>query len=47
MTRFALQRGVFALAAFLALVPLQAQKNKDKGSAAANSGAQGAGPHHS
>ena len=40
MTRFALQRGVFALAACLALVPLQAQKNKDKGSPAANSGAK-------
>ena len=40
MTRFALQGGVFALAACLALVPLQAQKNKDKGSAAANSGAK-------
>ena len=40
MTRFALQRGVFALAAFLVLVPLQAQKNKDKGSAAVNSGAK-------
>lgn len=41
MTRFTLQRGVFALAALLALVPLQAQKNKDKGSAVANSGAKG------
>ena len=41
MTRFALRQGVFALAAFLALVPLQAQKNKDKGSAVANSGAKG------
>ena len=41
MTRFALRRGVFALAALLALVPLQAQKNKDKGSAVANAGAKG------
>ncbi len=41
MTRFALKSGVFALAAFLTLVPLQAQKNKDKGNAAANSGAKG------
>lgn len=40
MTRFALNRGVFALAAFLVLVPLQAQKNKDKGGAAVNSGAK-------
>jgi len=38
MTRFILQRGVFALAAFLVLVPLQAQKNKDKGSAIVSSG---------
>jgi hyperosmotically inducible protein len=41
MTRLTLQRGVFALAAFLVLVPLQAQKNKDKGSAVVNSGAKG------
>jgi hyperosmotically inducible protein len=41
MTRFSLQRGVFALAAFLVLVPLQAQKNKDKGNAVVNSGAKG------
>jgi hyperosmotically inducible protein len=41
MTRFALQGGVFALAASLALVPLQAQKNKDKGNAAANSSVKG------
>ena len=40
MKRFALRRGVFALAACLALVPLQAQKNKDKGSAVANAGAK-------
>ena len=39
--KISLQRGVFALAALLALVPLQAQKNKDKGSAVANSGAKG------
>jgi hyperosmotically inducible protein len=41
MTRLTLQRGVFALAALLVLVPLQAQKNKDKGSAVVNSGAKG------
>jgi hyperosmotically inducible protein len=41
MTRFSLQCGVFALTAFLALVPLQAQKNKDKGNAAVNSGGKG------
>jgi hyperosmotically inducible protein len=41
MTRFALRQGVFALAAFLVLVPLEAQKNKDKSSAVANSGAKG------
>ena len=41
MTRFALRPGVFALAAFLVLVPLEAQKNKDKSSAVANSGAKG------
>ena len=41
MTRFALRPGVFALAAFLVLVPLEAQKNKDKSSAVATSGAKG------
>ena len=41
MTRFALRQGVFALAAFLVLVPLEAQKNKDKSSAVATSGAKG------
>jgi hyperosmotically inducible protein len=41
MKRFTLQRGIFALAAFLVLVPLQAQKNKDKGSAVVNSGTKG------
>jgi hyperosmotically inducible protein len=40
MTRFALKRGVLAVAAFLVIVPLQAQKSKDKGSAAVNSGAK-------
>jgi hyperosmotically inducible protein len=39
MTRFAWNRGVLALAAFLIVVPLQAQKGKEKGSAPANSGA--------
>ena len=41
MTRFALRQGVFALAAFLVLVPLEAQKNKDKSGAVATSGAKG------
>jgi hyperosmotically inducible protein len=41
MTGFALRQGVFALAAFLVLVPLEAQKNKDKSGAVANSGAKG------
>ena len=41
MTRFALRPGVFALAAFLVLVPLEAQKNKDKSGAVATSGAKG------
>jgi hyperosmotically inducible protein len=40
MTQFALKRGALAVAAFLVVVPLQAQKNKDKGSAVANSGAK-------
>jgi hyperosmotically inducible protein len=39
MTRFALKRGLF-VAAFLVTVPLQAQKNKDTGSAVVNSGAK-------
>lgn len=38
MTRFAVNCGVLALAACLVVVPVQAQKNKDKGSAAVNSG---------
>jgi len=38
MTRIALKRGTLALAALLAVVPLQAQKNKDKGNTVANSG---------
>jgi hypothetical protein len=38
MTRIALKRGTLALAALLAVVPLQAQKDKDKGNAVANSG---------
>ena len=37
MTRFALKHGAFALAAMLAVVPLQAQKNKDNGGVVANS----------
>ena len=41
MTRFALRPGVFALAAFLVLVPLEAQKYKDKSGAVATSGAKG------
>ena len=41
MTGFALRQGVFALAAFLVLVPLEAQKNKDKSGAVATSGAKG------
>jgi len=40
MTRFALKRGALAVAAFLVVVPLQAQKSKDKGNAVANSGAR-------
>jgi hyperosmotically inducible protein len=40
MTRFARNHGALALAAFLVIVPLQAQKSKDKG-VAANSGAKG------
>jgi hyperosmotically inducible protein len=40
MTRIALKRAALAAAAFLVIVPLQAQKNKDKGSAAVNSGAK-------
>jgi len=40
MTRFALSRGALAVAAFLVILPLQAQKNKDKGNAAVNSGAK-------
>jgi hyperosmotically inducible protein len=38
MTRFSLKRGALAVAAFLVVVPLQAQKSKDKANAAANSG---------
>ncbi len=37
MTRIALKRGTLALAALLAVVPIQAQKNKDKNTAVANS----------
>ena len=40
MTRFALRRGALAVAAFLVIVPLQAQRSKEKGSAVANSGAR-------
>ena len=40
MTRFALKRGALAVAAFLVVVPLQAQKGKDKATAPANSGAR-------
>lgn len=40
MKGFAWQRGVLALAAFLVVVPLQAQKAKEKGGAPANSGAR-------
>jgi hyperosmotically inducible protein len=42
MTQFSLKRGALAVAAFLLVVPLQAQKNKDKdkGNAVANSGAR-------
>ena len=40
MTRFALKRGALAVAAFLVVVPLHAQKSKDKATAAANSGAR-------
>jgi hyperosmotically inducible periplasmic protein len=38
MTRFAFRRGALAVAAFLVIVPLQAQKSKEK--AVANSGAR-------
>ena len=38
MTRFSLKRGALAAAAFLVVVPLQAQKSKDNVNAAANSG---------
>jgi hyperosmotically inducible protein len=37
MRRFSRSRGVLALAAFLAVIPLQAQKSKDKIAAAGNS----------
>jgi hyperosmotically inducible periplasmic protein len=37
MRRFSRTRGVLALAAFLAVIPLQAQKSKDKIAAAGNS----------
>ena len=40
MRRFVRNRGVLALAAFLVVVPLQAQKAKEKGGAPANSGAR-------
>ena len=40
MRRFVRNRGVLALAAFLVVVPLQAQKGKEKGGAPANSGAR-------
>ena len=39
MRRFVRNRGALALAAFLVVVPLQAQRGKDKGGAAVNSGA--------
>jgi hyperosmotically inducible periplasmic protein len=39
MRRFALNGGVLALAAFLVVVPLEAQKAKEKGGAAVTSGA--------
>ena len=39
MRRFVRNRGALTLAAFLVVVPLQAQKSKDKGGAAVNSGA--------
>ena len=39
MRQFVPNRGVFALAAFLVVVPLQAQKGKEKGGVAVNSGA--------
>ena len=39
MRQFVPNRGVFALAAFLVVVPLEAQKAKEKGGVAANSGA--------
>jgi hyperosmotically inducible periplasmic protein len=39
MRRFARNRGVLALAAFLVVVPLEAQKAKEKGGAAVTSGA--------
>jgi hyperosmotically inducible protein len=38
MRQFVPNRGVFALAAFLVVVPLQAQKGKEKGGVAVNSG---------
>jgi len=40
MTQFSLKRGALAVAAFLIVVPLQAQKSKDKVNPAANSGAR-------
>jgi len=39
MRRFVPNRGVFALAAFLVVVPLEAQKAKEKGGVAVSSGA--------
>jgi hyperosmotically inducible protein len=39
MRRFVRNRGALTLAAFLVVVPLQAQKSKDKGGTAVNSGA--------
>jgi hyperosmotically inducible periplasmic protein len=40
MTQFSLKRGALAVAAVLIVVPLHAQKSKDKVNAAANSGAR-------
>ena len=40
MTRISRHRGLLALAAFLIVVPLQAQKSKEKGVAAGDSGAK-------
>ena len=40
MRRFGRNRGVLALAAFLVVVPLHAQKGKEKGNAPINSGAR-------